>query len=271
MRILRLGPLFAFSFMIFMTPAQAQQLPTSMTAARDQQALTILSQCLQASGGSQAISAIQDFVAKGSITYNWTDKPVHGSVTLHGRGIGQFRLDADLPDGSLSWAVNNSIGLYKKLDGSTQHISFPNAVNFGSLTFPYMYIAAGVADPSTSISYIGVDTKNGQRTYDIRIQQTFSSEQDPSGILSKLTKRDFFIDAVTFLIVKTLDMVHPEKASTIDIPHEMEFSDYRNNNGVLVPFSISEITVGQHTYTIQLDQMRFNTGLQDSDFNLGER
>ncbi|MHB8527435.1 MAG: LolA-like protein [Candidatus Acidiferrales bacterium] len=270
MRVRRLRPLFAFGFLFSVTAIHAQT-STQTTPTRDPQAVSILTQCLQAVGGTQAISAIQDFTATGTITYNWANQPVQGSVTVRGRGTGQFRLDANLSDGPLSWAVNNGVGLYKKLDGSTKHMFFPNAVNFGSLTFPYMYIAARLADPSTNISYIGTDTKNGQKTYDIRLQQTFSSERDPNGILSKLTKRDFFIDTGTFQIIRTLDMVHPERASTIDIPHEMEFSDYRNINGVLVPFSISEMTVGQHTYTIQLDQMHFNTGLQDSDFNLGKQ
>lgn len=267
MRNMRLGPLFAFSALVLIAPIQAQQSPPSTTPTRDPQALTILTQCLQAAGGTQAIAAIQDFTATGRITYNWANQPVQGSVTVRGRGTGQFRLDANLADGNLSWAVNNGIGLYKKLDGSTTHIFFPNAVNFGSLTFPYAYIAASLADPSTNISYIGIDTKNGKKTYDIRLQQTFSSERDPNGVLSKLTQRDFFIDTGTFQIVRTADMVHPEKVATIDIPHEMDFSDYRSVNGVMVPFSIGEMTVGQHTYTIQLDQVHFNTGLQDSDFN----
>jgi len=262
----RVCPLFVVAFLLSLYSAQAQQTSAPTTPTRDPQAITILTQCLQAAGGTQAISAIQDFTGTGTITYNWANQNVAGSVTVKGRGTGQFRLDADLPNGKLSWAVSKGDGFYQELDGRTRHIFFQNAVNFGSLTFPYVAIAASLSDTSTSVSYIGVNVQNGQKTYDIRMQQNFSTDRDPTGILSKLTKRDFFIDATTFQVVSISDMVHPEKITTIDIPHEMQFSDYQTVNGVVVPFSISELADGQHTYTIQLSQITFNTGLQDSDF-----
>jgi hypothetical protein len=46
----------------------------------------------------------------------------------------------------------------------------------------------------------------------------------------------------------------------------MLFSDYRAINGILVPFSITERVAGQTTWTIQLSQIAFNTGLGDTDF-----
>lgn len=260
------GALFAFSFLYASAVLCAQQSSTSSPPTRDQQAISILNQCLQAAGGAQAIGAIQDFTASGSITYNWAGESVNGSVTLKGRGKGQFRLDADLSNGRLSWAVNNGDGFYKELDETTRHIFYANAVNFGSLTLPYVHIAAGLNDQSTSLSYIGVNSQDNRKTYDIRIQQALPPDRDPTGILGKLTRRDFFIDTQTFQIVRVSDMVHPEKITTIDIPHEIEFSDYRSVNGVALPFSISEKTDGQHTYTIQISQISFNSGLQDADF-----
>lgn len=260
------GVLFAFAFLYVSAFVHAQQSSTSSPPKRDQQAISILSQCLRAAGGVQAVGAIQDFTASGSITYNWAGESVNGSVTLKGRGKGQFRLDADLPNGRLSWAVNNGDGFYKELDETTRHIFYPNAVNFGSLTLPYVDIAVSLNDQSASLSYVGVNTQDNRKTYDIGIQQVLPSDRDPTGILGKLTRRDFFIDMQTFQIVRVSDMVHPEKITTIDIPHEIEFSDYRPVNGVVLPFSISEKTDGQHTYTIQVSQMSFNSGLQDADF-----
>lgn len=259
----RIGSVFLLALAL---PFFSKISPAQTTATKDAQAVSILQSCLQAAGGTQAIAAIRDFKAIGTITYNWANQDVQGSVTVRGRGTEQFRLDADLPDGRLSWAVNNGDGFYQKLDGSTKHIFYPNAVNFGSLTFPYIFLAASLTDPATSISYVGAVTKNDHKTYDVRLQRTLPPGSDPNGILTKLTKKDFFIDTATFQILSTSDMVHPEKATTIDMPHEMQFSGYKVIDGVLVPSSIAETIVGQHTYTIQLNQVTFNTGLQDSDF-----
>jgi len=234
---------------------------------RDPQALTILTQVLNAAGGGTALAAIHDMTATGTITYYWAGEEVQGTVTVKGRGTGQFRLDASLPDGVRSWGVNNGTGFVKEQDGSKNQIPYHNTVNFGSLTFPFAYILAAPRDNSTSITYVGLETKDGRQIHHIRMRKIFPSDDDPGDILSKLSTRDFFIDPVTFQVVSTLDMVHPLNASTIDYPHEMLFSDYRPANGFLVPFSITEVATGQRTYTIQLNQVTFNGALKDSDFD----
>lgn len=48
--------------------------------------------------------------------------------------------------------------------------------------------------------------------------------------------------------------------------HELQFADYQNINGILTPLSITELISGQKTLSIQLSQMKFNTGLTSADF-----
>ena len=238
----------------------------AQTVQRDPQAVGILSQALSAAGGVAPLSAIQDFTASGTITYYWAGKEVQGSVTTRGRGTGQFRLDASLPNGVRSWAVNNGTGSVKEVDGTTTPIQYHNTINFGSLTFPFKYLVTALQDTSTSISYLGLVTTDGRQAYHIRLRKVFAPNADPNGIRSKLTTRDFFIDAGTFYVLSTLDMVHPKNRSTEDRPHEMHFSDYRPVNGILVPFSVTEKGGGQRLSTIQFNQISFNTGLRDTDF-----
>ena len=256
------------AFLLFVTflisiPVAAQQPPQP-----DPQAVAILTQCLNAAGGAQAFAAVRDFSASGTITYYWAGKEVQGNVKVRGRGTGQFRLDATLPEGVRSWVVSDGAGSLKEASGNIGRIPYHNAVDFGSLTFPLSHILAALNDPSMSISYLGVVTKSGREFHQIRVRQTFSEGADPGGILTKLNTKDFFIDAASFQVSRTLDMIHPEKDSTQDHPHEMEFSDYRPVNGLFVPFSITEKIGGQRTWTIQLSAISFNPGLTDADFKL---
>jgi len=46
------------------------------------------------------------------------------------------------------------------------------------------------------------------------------------------------------------------------------YSDYRPVNGILAPFSIREEMGGQLVWKIDLDQISFNSGLQDANFDL---
>jgi len=248
-------------------PLIGQQTPPQ-TVKRDPQAVAILMQALNAAGGVAALSAIHDFAGSGAITYYWASKEVQGNATIRGRGTGQFRLDTTLPNGVRSVAVNNGTGSVKEVDGTTTPIPYHNAVNFGSVTFPYMYLVAALQDSAISMSYVGLETTDGRQAHHIRMRRVFAPDTELTQIHTKLTTREFFIDPVTFHLLSTLDMVHPKYKSTEDLPHEMQFSDYRPVSGVLVPFSITEIGWGQRTLTIQLNQITFNTGLHDTDFEL---
>jgi hypothetical protein len=263
-------PLAALGLVFLLPHFVAQQSATQQTSTttiqRDQQALTVLTQVVKNAGGAVALAAIQDVTGSGNITYYWAGEEVQGTVTVKGRGTGQFRLDATLSNGVRSWAVSNGTGFVKEADGTVSQIPFHNTVNFGNLTFPFSSIASAVGDSSAGITYIGLETRNGNQVHHIQTQRTLPAVGDPKGLFARLTRREFFIDATSFQIVATLDMVHPPDASTIDYPREVQFSDYRVVNGILVPFSIVEVATGQRTYSIQLNQVTFNSGLQDTDF-----
>src|SRR5437879_4790795 len=132
MALLRPASLLFFTLMI--TPSLAAQ----QSPRRDPQAVASLTQCLDAAGGAQAIASIQDHTGSGTITYYWAGKEVQGSVTLRGRGPGQFRLDASVPAGVRSWTVSRGSGSIKETDGRLTRIPFHNGVNFGSLSFPLL-------------------------------------------------------------------------------------------------------------------------------------
>jgi hypothetical protein len=231
---------------------------------RDAQAITILTQAINVAGGSTALAAIQDFTASGQITYYWAGTEVQGAVVARGRGTGQFRMDATLPNGVRSWTVSNGVGSLKDVDGTVSSIPYSNTVNLRSLTFPLTYLASASSDASTSISYVGFEMKYGTQVHHIRLQKALAV--DPGGVQGKLTQRDFFVDSSTFLVVGTLDTVHPMSDSRAASPHEIRFADYRNVAGALVPFAITEYYGGQPVSLIQLSQVTFNKGLTDSDF-----
>jgi len=264
---LRLASL-AFLLSVCFPDLSAAQQTSSITVQRDQQALTVLAQVLKTAGGEAAINAIRDITASGTITYYWAGEEVQGTVTVKGRGTSQFRLDATLAKGVRSWTVNNGIGSIKEPDGTTTPIEHHNTVNAGNLTFPLAHLVAALQDSSTAILYIGLETREGQQVHHLREWKAYSPDSDPSGMRSRLTRKDFFVDPDKFVVVGILDMLHPKNRSNQDSPHEVRFSDYRLTNGVLVPFSITEIGVGQRISTIQFSQITFNSDLRDTDFDL---
>jgi hypothetical protein len=245
--------------------AFAQDSASLQAPVRDPQGIAILTQSANAAGGTSAILAVQDYSASGEVNYYWGDGE-QGTVVVKGRGTGQFRAEATLPEGVRSWAVSNGTGWVKEADGRTDVIFSHNAGNLGSLTFPFAYLVSALQDTSTSVIYVGLETINGAQAHHIRAQKNYPQGSDPTGLFQKLSKREFFVDASSLLVVASEDMTHPRDTATVDAVRRVQFSDYRRVNGVLLPFRIAESVAGQRGETFQLSQMAFNTGLQDSDF-----
>ncbi len=245
-----------------------QQVTSGSAPHRDPQTLAVLAQALNAAGGLTALTVIQDFAASGTITYFWAGEDVKGSVKVRGRGLDQFRLDASLPQGLRSWAVNNGSGVLKEIDGTNHSIRYHNAVNLGSLTLPFVAIAAPLQDSTVSVSGLALVDADGRKALQVRVQRNFDSTTDPDGTLTRLSARDFFFDPNTFQLLKIQQMTHPSETFTEDYAQEILFSDYRLVNGISVPFAITERIAGQRTWTIQLDLISFNQSLSDADFQL---
>jgi hypothetical protein len=111
---------------------QSSSIYPTQTAQRDPQAMTVLAQALNTAGGTSAITAIQDYTASGTITYYWAGQPVQGAVTIRGRGSDATRLDAVLPSGTRSFAVDEGVASIKEIGKETAPVSFDAAVNFNS-------------------------------------------------------------------------------------------------------------------------------------------
>jgi hypothetical protein len=235
---------------------------------RDASALSFLSQVLNASGGSAAISGISDFTANGSITFSWGDASVQGTATVKSRGAAQFRVDSQVPGGTWSMIVSNGVGVLNLPDGTSGGIASQNTLNTGNLTLPLLAVFGAVQDPTVTIIDDGVVSLGSGQAHQVTIQQHLPSSSDPTGQLSTDTKRDYFFDPASFQLLQVQDTLHARisPGANNGVQHVIGFSNYQSINGISVPFSIGESVAGQSTWSISLISITFNTGLTDSDF-----
>lgn len=263
--VLFLAVALLFSTSLF---AQDQQPPP---APQDPQAVSILNQVLSTAGGVTAITALGDYTATGSVTYHW-DQDVQGTVTILGLGSAEIRFDANLPGGVRSMAIDGGQTTIKSEAGALTHIPSQLAVIPSSDAFPYqpplfpasqilpyLQIVSALGAADYSIAYKGVTTLAGQSVYDVQIQL------DPQGettydAMAKYHTIDLFIGTSNSQVVMSQDNV-PK-----NITHQIQYSNYTADAGILVPLSIGETMSGQPTWNVQLTQFSFNTGLQESAF-----
>jgi hypothetical protein len=117
-------------------------------------------------------------------------------------------------------------------------------------------VAAALGDSGSSLSYLGLIDEDGRSVHHLRLVAS-GIELDPDGKFKDLRTLDVFIDASTFLVIRTRDTIHADRNMNDHYSRELFFSDYRVVNGVLVPFAVTEKFGGQRTWSLQLDSVNF--------------
>ena len=253
-------------------PQPTQQSPTMPAASKDPQAVSVLNQALNVLGGAAAIKAVTDYTATGNITYHMgPGNDVQGSVTVIGGPTGQVRMDSNLLSGTRSWVVDNGPVTTKAEDGTVWKTptgpvpssdAFPyRAPRFpNSLAFPLRQLVTVLNSSAFNLTYKGLVQLDGRSVHDVQAQPVMPAQVDPRNPIVASRALDFFIDASSFELAMAQDLA---AKGTL---HQLRYSDYKSAGGVLAPFAISEQMGGQATWTIQLSQITFNTGVQDSAF-----
>jgi hypothetical protein len=250
-------------------PSAAQQTATQQSPPplqRDAQAISILSQALNAAGGATRLGAIQDFTGTGTITYNWAGEAVPGSVTVFGKGLNEFRMDANVPSGTQSFIVNGQAGSLTLLNRPKTKLPVYSVMTAGSLTFPAARIANVLSDSSISISYSGLIAWSGSQVYRVHVVPPLDPALNAGTTLSGLGEFDLYVDPATYQLVGFAEKVWWGNDLKQSYLHEIAFSNYTPTNGLSVPFAITEKFGGQQTWSISLSSLTFNTGLSDTLF-----
>ncbi len=243
-------------------PPQQIKTATLTPATKDPQAVSAVNQALNDSGGATAIMAISDFTATGNVTYYSGPEPtLQGSVTIRGKGLGQLRIDTDLPTGTRSESIDGQTTV-KYEDGSSEQLHGQSPFYPVRMILPFLHLRPAPGSAGYNLTNKDIVTIDGNPAYDIEVQRAIPIAKDPNKSAAKFLTIEYFIDVATSRVVMMQDVVLK------GLPRQIRYADYRAVNGLLVPFSITETIQGQTIRKFQLNQINFNAGLQDSDFQL---
>jgi hypothetical protein len=242
-----------------------QPSPTTPAPQRDPQATTILNQAVGVAGGFSSIAAIRDVSANGTITYFWAGQEVHGTIAVKAMVEDKLRIDATVPDGVRTVVLNYGGGSIKETDGRIRQVT--NVIGAGTFILPIYHVVSTLQDVASGVNYLGLESSSsGEQLHHVRTQKLSSGDSTVDATITNLGTRDVYIDAKTLLITSTVDFIKPNGQKDFNFPHLTQLGDYRTVNGIQIPFSIAQFNAGQQTSTIQLNQVSFNVGLTDADF-----
>lgn len=245
----------------------AQTAPT-----RDPQALTVAARALTALGGG----AIHDVVLTGTVTRTAGDTE-QGTARLEATAAGQSRVEFDLPDGPHVWVRDSSApvptGEWSGPDGKAHPIALHNVWSEPVWFFPALGEIArlgGSADDATlAIALAGEEVRNGEALLHLRLsRQVAADSPETSAALARQSAVDLYLDAATDLPRFLEFTAHPDHNFNMNLPVEIEFSDYRAVQGVEVPFHIQKRLRGTLLLDLAIQYATVNAGVPASDFHL---
>jgi hypothetical protein len=212
---------------------------------------------------------VKDILAIGEgITPSGKRHPVRfyaqGSKTLrieHGTGSAQ----------SVSVFSNGSA--WESRSGKTQDL--PGHVAEQRVrVFPFLDLLSEWNNPDLEVVKSETTTIGNVLAYHIQLRVKDSKRLRPFGRPLD-DEADFYINTQTLLIMRSVRMLRAVNDMDFRIPSVMDFADYRNVNGIAIPFRITTTlgtpTTGIHTSTTQLQSVQFNAGVSPALFERGQR
>ena len=233
----------------------------------DPQAVALAAQSIAAMTGGTAIS---DVTLNGSGSWTTGSNSQSVTVTLMAKGNNESRMNLQLQGGQQSEIRNNAAGPAQGewLDGNgkSTHYSLQNCWTDPVWFFPILS-SLNMTDPTTILTYVGVDNHQGTSVYHLR------SYKNPSGMNQQMTTFvnsvstvEFYLDSTSLLPVQITFNAHPDSDASTNIPVVLNLSNYTSVSGVRVPFRIQKSWNGNLLSDFTISSASFNSGLADSLF-----
>jgi hypothetical protein len=228
-------------------------------------ARSILARMTAATGWTKA-AVPPDAVITGTITRYFSDSSPSAGFTIKIRGAEQYRY---AEDGSPAVLVTNGpAGALIDGDGKATRIPAHSALSSRGLVLPMASVLSDWDAADVDVTLVGPSSINGEACVGIQVARRHS-DGDPMAHVRRLIAPIVVWISTTRGVALRADY----RRSAIDnhnvtIPETVLFSDYRNVNGIAVPFQEDILLGQQHIQRLQFSSVRFNTGLTDADFNV---
>lgn len=236
------------------------------TAAKDAQGLAVAEQALAAHGGAPEEWGYQDSVTTGTYRRAGMDSTGY-SITFKSKGMNLFRSELRHPEGTSILVRKNGESVMRFSDGSTKELQLYNDLSRRADHIPTLSLLGDRMAPEVAISGPRQAIVNGKATDTIE----FHIETDKYGMpdfVREVSRRVFHVDRLTGLVTKVEFDNRAENSSHSVKRVEIYYSDYKQVEGIWIPFRQTGYADGELLSDLVLDSVQFNVGLSDAEFEL---
>ena len=230
-------------------------------AQRNPQVDGLLTSCAQTMGSRKAEAG---FSGEGEIRYSNASPAEH--FAWKAKGSEFFRQEFSGADGVRVHVVNRGQGFHEK-EGKRERLPFHQTAYFRHDYTPALACEADAAHDGMRVEYIGREVVEGQSVHHIRFSMAGQGKNRHADAVEELiSEYHVFIDSATNRVAATRTWVFSPEAVENRSIWETIYSDYRDVDGILMPFHIQNRVAGQPYREVVLSSVRINANISEKDF-----
>lgn len=217
----------------------------------DPKAMKIIEQMIEAIGGRKVMQSVTDMNATG--TMELVQQGMEASVTIMTKQPDKFRLDIEVMgmsitqafDGENGWYTNPQTGSVEDMTGEQLEEMKRQAIGDETYLNPEKHGIVFV--------YKGQE-KLEDTDHDVLLM-TYADG----------TEVTMYLDSKTHLVYKTIS-IQPNAMTGVEAEVESYTTEYKEVDNMMAAFNITQYMDGEEYLVIMLEEVKFNTGLEDSLF-----
>jgi hypothetical protein len=157
------------------------------------------------------------------------------------------------------------LGRWSGKDGVSHQVAIHNATVGMTWFAPSLAIGSRLGSPSVVTSYLGEGFRDDQSVYHLRlIAENAGMSPNDTATMSALSAMEVYVSTATSLPVALAFNIHPDNNLRVDIPIEVDFSDYRIVQGAAIPYHIEKYVNGTLLLDLTVESAVINSGLTSS-------
>jgi hypothetical protein len=233
------------AYCLALTPWLLAQQPTSPQEYLQQALVSIGATGVQ----STSLSGNSEFIA-GSLDVTG---PFTAQCALGGSSQLQLQLPSNSRTESRQTSNGTATGSWIDNEGVTHATAGHNVLTPASWFCPHIALSDILQNQSLNLQFVGQETKNGESVLHLSIAATEPDNTPTSVLMAHLSKTDIYLDAVTFRPVAFDFNIHPDNNAALDIPVEIQFTNYSNASGAWIPYGVEKFVNSSLTLRLQVE------------------
>jgi hypothetical protein len=164
---------------------------------------------------------------------------------------------------------NGPAGAWSGPDGTARSMATHNCLTDAPWFFPTLILEALQTDSTLGVAYLGPVEWNGLATIHLQFFHIVPGQTPAmTAQIQSLSTLDLYLDPKSLLPLALGFNTHPDTDAGTNIPVEIQFGNFQNNNGALVPFHVQKYLQGSLLLDLVVTSVSINPGVPASVFTL---